>query len=500
MKTMTVLRSAHCRAQTKRIRRDPQSGQLVKRGFSKEWLYHRREHPIHSFDELAELLGKLSADPYCAVVRGASIPGAPNPGVRRSHPDPVKGTAPTLAPAARCAFGIDMDGIDQGLVDDPAIDPEGAIAYLLDLIPQHLGNVTEASCHWSFSSSQGLEPGKLHARIWFLNSRPLSDEELRRWAHAVNAAVGFKLVDPALYNPAQLHYVAAPILDGIDDPLPRRSGVRRGIVDEVDVVIPEPRAEPAGEETGYRQTVGFEAYLDAIGGEHGFNNAIFRAICSYVGTHGADGTDPTALRDRLSEAILAAPPGHRSQSEIERYASARYLDDEVRRVLARKRAEQQLQTLPDFGASRPDRDPALAEMHAEIATEIAAAGERIALRRELARRQEEARAAAAAPFGDPKELDEGRLRKRKAAMAKASRKAKREYLAELGLERMPPRAAILHTGSQGSGKSRAAAKALAGLKGGNVLVLVGRRVVAFAEVIQPPEPPLRIWEAQIADP
>jgi hypothetical protein len=76
MKTMTVLRSAHCRAQTKRIRRDPQSGQLVKRGFSKEWLYHRREHPIHSFDELAELLGKLSADPYCAVVRGASIPGA----------------------------------------------------------------------------------------------------------------------------------------------------------------------------------------------------------------------------------------------------------------------------------------------------------------------------------------------------------------------------------------------------------------------------------------
>ena len=63
-------------------------------------------------------------------------------------------------------------------------------------------------------------------------------------------------------------------------------------------------------------------------------------------------------------------------------------------------------------------------MHAEIAEELAEAAERIALRRELARRLKEAKEAAAAPFGDPELLDEDGKRRLKAAKAKASRKAK----------------------------------------------------------------------------
>ena len=63
-----------------------------------------------------------------------------------------------------------------------------------------------------------------------------------------------------------------------------------------------------GEGLGLKPAGGFESYLAAIGGEHGFNNAIFRAICSYVGSHGVEATDPVALRERLREAVLAAPP------------------------------------------------------------------------------------------------------------------------------------------------------------------------------------------------
>jgi len=45
---------------------------------------------------------------------------------------------------------------------------------------------------------------------------------LKRWATAVNAAAGEKLIDPALYSPVQPHYTAAPIFIGCPDPLAAR--------------------------------------------------------------------------------------------------------------------------------------------------------------------------------------------------------------------------------------------------------------------------------------
>jgi hypothetical protein len=259
-----------------------------------------------------------------------------------------------------------MDGIDQGLAEDPAVDPEDAVEHLIGLLPDEFA---EASCWWQFSSSQGFEPGELSARLWFILDRAVADEDLRRWANTVNQAAGRKLVDPALYNPTQPHYIAAPILEGIDDPLRRRSGFRHGLSGEVELVIPEPVPIAAGGEgLGLKPARGFESYLAGIGGEHGFNNAIFRAICSYVGSHGVDGTDPIALRERLREAILAAPPGDRSRAEIERYASARYLDGEIRRVLARKatKREPPVVSASHFQAEERGPDEATAQLRAAI--------------------------------------------------------------------------------------------------------------------------------------
>jgi hypothetical protein len=334
---LTIAQSWHGRPQTKLIGRD-RAGNTVRRGFSKEKLYTFSQIPVLGIEDLATALERLSADRTICIVRGTPIQGIPVPARRLAHSDPDTGDPATLAPTPRRVLAIDMDGIDQGLAEDPAVDPEDAIEHLIGLLPD---DFTEASCWWQFSSSQGSKPGRLSARLWFILDRPITDEDLRRWANAVNRAAGRKLVDPALYNPAQPHYIAAPVLEGIDDPLPRRSGFRRGLSDEVEIIIPEPAQVAAGVEgLGLKPARGFESYLAAIGGGHGFNNAIFRAICSCVGNHGVDGIDPIALRERLREAILAAPPGDRSRAEIERYASARYLDDEIRRVLARKAAEQ----------------------------------------------------------------------------------------------------------------------------------------------------------------
>ena len=118
---------------------------------------------------------------------------------------------------------MDFDNIPQGTADDPAVDPVDAIEHLVELLLEEFAG---ASCWWQFSSSQGFKPGLLNARVWFLLDRPVADEDLKRWADVVNAAAGLKLVDPGLYNPAQPHYVARPILEGIDDPLPRHTGFR----------------------------------------------------------------------------------------------------------------------------------------------------------------------------------------------------------------------------------------------------------------------------------
>jgi hypothetical protein len=67
------------------------------------------------------------------------------------------------------------------------------------------------------TSSAGIKPG-IRLRLWYWLDRPVSDAECKRWLAEAP-------VDRALYSPAQVHYVAAPIFDDpADDPVPVRSG------------------------------------------------------------------------------------------------------------------------------------------------------------------------------------------------------------------------------------------------------------------------------------
>jgi len=71
-------------------------------------------------------------------------------------------------------------------------------------------------------------------RLIFLLDRAITNSEARRWL------AGIPGVDTSVWRPAQVIYTATPLFEGLDDPVPRRSGFRGGAV----VVVPKIREAP----------------------------------------------------------------------------------------------------------------------------------------------------------------------------------------------------------------------------------------------------------------
>jgi hypothetical protein len=248
---------------------------------------------------------------------------------------PHGGEPATFTAAPRRSFALDLDHLPCPAAIDPVIDPEGAIEYPIGLLPAELA---DASCWWQYTSSQSLplpdgavDTPSLSARLWYWHESPLSDADLKRWAAHADAKT--RIVDPSLFHPIQAHYVAAPIFDGMADPLPRRCGVRRGLDDAVSLIIPPADAKDpesiSGE--GWEPSRGVEAYLAEIGGERGFREPIKSAIASFVAAYGSK-ADASKLKAAIREAIDKADPGGRGADVIERYKSDEHLDDLIKAI------------------------------------------------------------------------------------------------------------------------------------------------------------------------
>jgi hypothetical protein len=209
---------------------------------------------IRNLGVLARLLRRLEGMPQSCIIRGELLPGVDPKSARRLlHPDPKSGDPATVRAVVRQWIMLDMDAIKWPPGIDPADDPDAAIEYLISLLPEEFHY---ASCYWQWSSRQGvknerghlIKPG-LSAHLWFWLDRPIPDDELKHWAETINAAAGYQLVDPALFSPVQEHYTAAPIFEEVTDPLPYRSGRRRGVDRVVALVLPE-RTEREKARTG----------------------------------------------------------------------------------------------------------------------------------------------------------------------------------------------------------------------------------------------------------
>ncbi|MBP2303442.1 PriCT-2 domain-containing protein [Azospirillum picis] len=229
--TVTILECTEEHRATKRIRLGPGAMGTVIDGYDAGTWFMAREVPVNSFDDLAALLQENSANPKAFVIRGASS-GAWSleyPVRRTSISKPMQPAAFRVQP--RRWLAIDMDKVPMPAGTDPVSDPDDAIEYLRGRLPDEF---EPASCWWQWTSGQGFKGDTLNARLWFWLDRPLNDVQLRTWAREQDH------IDAALYNAAEPHYIAAPILGpGVRDPLPRRSGVYRGETDEVSLRLPD---------------------------------------------------------------------------------------------------------------------------------------------------------------------------------------------------------------------------------------------------------------------
>lgn len=296
----------------------------------------KRFKPYHalvaSFDDLATVLDSLAPLPQCFIIRGtghddlaAQIYNVADATVERRK----NGPGATFKLAARRFLAIDLDAISAPAGTDPITDPEDAVEYLIGLLPPEFH---DARCWWQWTASQGFKPDTLNARLWFWLPYPIGDKELRRWAEYINAEAGFRLIDPTLFDPVQPHYTAGPIFVGMKDPLPRRTGRRRGLVDEVALVMPPSAAQahqcPADGLVPYHDHGGVDGYLARMGdgnGLDGFHRPIKQAVASAVRRFGPD-LDRDGLKERIRASIQVAPGASHRAGDRVRYASDEYLD------------------------------------------------------------------------------------------------------------------------------------------------------------------------------
>lgn len=326
----TVLRTLGPLA-TKKFSVNSATGEVVKTPYGNAKFFSAKPVSVDNIFDLSTKLSALEADKQAFVVRADVAPGADPAKMRRLlYPD--GDDKPTLVRTPRRWMMIDFDNVPcpDGL--DPAADPEAAVAHLTSRLPPEFADATS---HWQFGSSQGFKPGLLSAHLWFWLDREVEDADLERWAKQ-HRSIG---VDPAVFRPVQAHYTAAPVFEGVSDPLPCRSGLRRGAAEEVSIVLPGRSPDgPRSKSAGLKPAVGFDGYLARIGTEDGFHDPIMSSIAAYVHEHGADGTDVEVLVEVLQATVRDADPGGRDEKEIERYASTRFLTDKVKWALAQESA------------------------------------------------------------------------------------------------------------------------------------------------------------------
>jgi putative DNA primase/helicase len=336
--TLTVLHSVNRLHATKRFTLHPgkkgRPDRLSSQSYGKERYFRIESIAIDGFDALCRALDKLTRSPFAFVVRGQPLPDTNLKYCRRLlHPDRKTGDAATFIATARHWFAVDLDHLPAPPLTDAASDPEAAIEHLIGRLPPELA---DTSCWWQLTSSQNL-PGHedtLSARLWYWSAVPLADAELKRWG--ASATRHGKVVDTALYSGVQAHYIAAPVFSGMNDPLPRRTGIRLGLEDEALLIIPPPDAKnpEVASSAGYTPGHGVEFFLDQLGPNAHNREHIRSAIASYVALYGAQAA-VQPLYARIREKLDARVPGWRADPRGDRYADDAHLDeitDWVRRI------------------------------------------------------------------------------------------------------------------------------------------------------------------------
>ncbi|CAD5366939.1 hypothetical protein RA210_U10576 [Rubrivivax sp. A210] len=212
-------------------------------GYDRAKQYMFGEQKVSNLADLAEVLQDLERRRDMCVIRGAhvgvEVAAQVMPGILahelvkdptfKLHDGAVLRNGKLFRDCARHWMMIDVDGFRPAL--DPVADPLHAC---LECVASELPAAFQGrGFFWSLSASAGHPScaGVLKAHLWYWLDQPRTSAELRAWAETVPG------IDKSVYNPVQVHYTAAPIIQ--NDPVPVRSGLYAGPQgDAVDLVIP----------------------------------------------------------------------------------------------------------------------------------------------------------------------------------------------------------------------------------------------------------------------
>jgi hypothetical protein len=203
--TLTVLR-ARGRRLAKLVRAD---GSTV--GYDLVRTVDARAVALAGLDALHLLLIAVLRRPDCCIIRGAPVAGDRAQGVRRlAYSCRRTGDAATFRDVPRRWIALDMEGVALP-PDVPAADLAGSARVALATLPTAFQG---RACIVQASASHGLRPD-LRLRMWLWLDRPAWGHELRRWLRGTPA-------DPSVFGAVQPIYSAAPVFEGMADPLPHR--------------------------------------------------------------------------------------------------------------------------------------------------------------------------------------------------------------------------------------------------------------------------------------
>ena len=234
--TLTVLRTVDGHIATKTVRAAETSGVDVI-PYNAGARFTPSPVGVSDIRSLGDALARISADPRAFVIRGALGPNrkpSSEDGTvwRRKAEGAWRGYFVDVPRRWVC---IDVDHIRMPKGMSQIQDPEGVVRHAL----AHLGAPWwTTTVYWQASSSAGL-PGveKIKVHLWFWLDQPIDNRRLRAKFRQMNKAAGYKVVDEALADSIQIHFTAAPVFQGMADPLPRRQGLLLGESDVVTVEL-----------------------------------------------------------------------------------------------------------------------------------------------------------------------------------------------------------------------------------------------------------------------
>jgi len=284
------------------------------------------ENEVNSIFELSTLLKHIEQDPRRYIIRGEPTehvrPGMKVRRIKNAQPD---GTPPSFREVARPYLMVDIDELEApSSVNPVSLD---AVEYAISKLPEEFRHV---STFFQFSANAGLKGQQIKLHLWYWLDRPVTDSDLRHWAKDFNQRIGTKLVDPALYHGVQSHFIAAPILEGIPDPVQERSGliVKENHTVEIHLPAPEYVKIEGVSGGGALADYSLDDILNAIGdhpGGEGFHAPLRNASWQLVREFGIEAR--AQIKETLRDATRSAFKASHRGGDIDRYTSDLYLDD-----------------------------------------------------------------------------------------------------------------------------------------------------------------------------